>query len=320
MSALLALLIICCPNGMGVPGPGKRAADAPPPPAPVTCLATDGEHPRAISGRADGRVVLHDLAQATEVELGKLPGVVVGVVCGADGAVLALDDQGHLVLFPQGGEPRELGRHEPGALALAVSPDGETAATAGSDGWIRTWSVREGRELERWEAHEGPVAALAWGPERLWSAGWDRALRAWKVSSSGKGHAKGRWPAGPRELTALAVGPQGRRVLTACWDGSVQVWAVKGRKATPTALHERAYAEFVRTLALDAAGARGVAVAPAEKLLLLFDPAQPAAPLRTLTQVPEPSAAVFVPGEDALLVGTFDGHVERVNLTPGGAQ
>jgi cytochrome c len=314
-SFLLSLTILLCPNGLGLGGKVERAPDAPPPPAAVTALCVAPDAPLAFSGRADGRVWLHEVEQGTEKVVGTLAGAIEGVACAAGGVVVAIDDQGHLALLDlDGGAPRALGRHEPGALDVALSPDGALAATAGSDGEIRVWSLASGEETDRLEGHKAPVAALAWGPKRLWSASWDRTLRGWTVNERGRGKARGKWAAGRRELTSVAAHPSADRALTASWSGELRRWAAKGKKAEQQTRPDRPHQEAVHALAYDRTGQRAVAVASAEKQLRVFSTHAADSRAQVLTQEREPSVAVFVPGQDALLVGFYDGRVIRVAL------
>ena len=315
-----SILLVCSPNGLGLGGKVERRDDAPPPPAPVTCLTLAPDTPHAFSGRFDGRVFLHDTEMGTERELAQLEGAIEGVAVAAGGVVVAVDDRGTLVRVSLSGQASPLGRHEPGALDVALSPDGEVAATAGSDGEIRLWSLAKGEETDRLEGHEGPVAALAWGPERLWSAGWDRTVRGWKVSASGRGKKRGSWPAGERELSAIAAHPSADRALSASWTGLLRLWKGKGRKADQALRPARPFMEAINSLAFDRSGERAVAVASAEKTLRVFatDDHQTAATV--ITQLREPSCAVFFPDQDALLVGFYDGRVIRVPLPGKGAK
>jgi WD40 repeat protein len=73
--------------------------------------------------------------------------------------------------------------HEGLVLAVAVSPDGPTLASAGEDRMIRLWEVPTGRPLARWEAHDTRITALAFLPDgrTLVSGAADGMLKLWEL-------------------------------------------------------------------------------------------------------------------------------------------
>ena len=137
---------------------------------------------------------------------------------GAWGA--ALDDEGALWMVSGAGEAHVLGRFpdasavdataeggsdlgEPGALVevgadgavrrwphpegtvvdLAISPDGEWAATGGLDGVVRVWELNTGELSAVLEGHRERVAPLLWAtPDSLLSGSWDGTVRRWDLS------------------------------------------------------------------------------------------------------------------------------------------
>jgi WD40 repeat protein/beta-lactamase regulating signal transducer with metallopeptidase domain len=90
----------------------------------------------------------------------------------------------------KGEEIRRIARREPDhsgywkSYEMALSPDGETLATAGDAGTIGLWEVATGKRLAQWNAHERLATALAWSADSklLVSAGADTTVLVWDVA------------------------------------------------------------------------------------------------------------------------------------------
>jgi hypothetical protein len=76
--------------------------------------------------------------------------------------------------------------HQGYVHAVAVTPDGKLAASAGSDGVVRLWDLEARGERATFRGHKGRVTALAFTPDgkRLISAGQDAAAFVWAVPAS----------------------------------------------------------------------------------------------------------------------------------------
>ncbi len=128
--------------------------------------------------------------------------------------------------------------------ALAYSPDGSLLAAAASDGVVRIWDVRMGKETARLQGHSGRAWCLAWDHcgKMLASGGGELEqpgeIVLWEVATGRRllemaGHH------GP--VRGLTFHPDGR-LFSAGWDGTVKEWRPPGtsrRSTEPTALAAR---------------------------------------------------------------------------------
>jgi len=82
---------------------------------------------------------------------------------------------------PADNEVVALGRtyhgHDGPVLALAVSPDGRTALSGGTDMAVRLWDLEKGAQAHKFEGHVNEVSAVAFaGGDTAVSGGWDNTL------------------------------------------------------------------------------------------------------------------------------------------------
>jgi RNA polymerase sigma factor (sigma-70 family) len=118
-----------------------------------------------------------------------------------------------------GGQGKEIYR-------AAFAPDGKTLATVGANGLVVLRDAGSGKEVRRFEGHEGPVLAVAFSPDGslLLTGGEDRTVALWKVET-GKllkeldGHRTA--------VHSVAFAPDGKRAASGGdEDGDVLVWDV----------------------------------------------------------------------------------------------
>jgi len=116
--------------------------------------------------------------------------------------------------------------HEFTIWSLATTPTGQMIISGGQDATIRLWDFSSGKELHRFVGHEGPVYNMVIMPDgrHLVSvADKDLAVKIWDlhrrelVSSLAPNSA---------HVTAVAVSPDQRFIVTGGEDGFVRVWDV----------------------------------------------------------------------------------------------
>jgi WD40 repeat protein len=121
--------------------------------------------------------------------------------------------------------------------AVAVSPDGRTAASAGEDWAIKLWDLATGRVLHSLRAHTGMVCGLAFSPDGklLASGSYDGTIALWDVGSGTEiralhGHA--------RSFARIQFSPDGRSLAAGGEKGDVKLWDVAtGKEGSPLPGH-----------------------------------------------------------------------------------
>ena len=136
---------------------------------------------------------------------------------------------------------------------LVITPDGRfLAATANVLGRrIRLWNLETGRRRLAFWFHRGDIDALATTPDGcIVSGGQDGIVRLWDPVSrlpirAFKKHSN--W------VSAVAVSPDGSRVVSGSWDETVKVWDVRSGEEL---LMLRGHAARIRSLGITPDGRR----------------------------------------------------------------
>jgi RNA polymerase sigma factor (sigma-70 family) len=152
-------------------------------------------------------------------------------------------------------------RHGGPVGAVAISPDGKTAASGGGlgDPTVRLWDMATARELRAFTGHTGQITGVAFTRDgkQLLSCAQDATVRVWDVGTGAevrqlRGHDGG--------ATGLALAPDGKTVATASQDDTARLWDV----ATGAEVRSLAHAPGVLARV---AGVNGVAFSPDGKAL-----------------------------------------------------
>ena len=129
-----------------------------------------------------------------------------------------------------------LAGHEAGVRGVAFAPDDRLLASGGEDRTIKLWSVDSHQLAGTLMGHTDMVSAVAFARETLISASWDQKIRTWDVAAR---QLHGDLDTG-MSVVALAVAPDGNRLLTASPGQSLALWRsmvpeVRPAKATKAA-------------------------------------------------------------------------------------
>ncbi len=195
-------------------------------------------------------------------------------------------------------------KHQDFALAVALSPDGKTLASAGRDNQVYLWDRTTGQKLALLAGHKGQIWALAFSPDgqQLASASWDKTVKIWNVAarriqSTLIGHRD--------KVCGLAFSPDGKMIATGSWDKEIRMWDA----ATGTLLHViPAHSNWVWAVAFSHDG-KELASASEDKTIKLWD-SKTGAPLRTLAgHEASVYAVTFSPDDRWLGSGGNDGAV-----------
>ncbi|MGE0706405.1 MAG: WD40 repeat domain-containing serine/threonine-protein kinase [Planctomycetota bacterium] len=118
---------------------------------------------------------------------------------------------------------RRLRHTRPGehVTSLCFAPDGGSLVSTGTDGTATWWSL-EGRERGRLRHRSRVVAAAFLGAAEVMTVGMEEhLLRRWDLA---RAKATPEAPGHSSTVNALAVAPDGRRLLSVGWDGTLCVW------------------------------------------------------------------------------------------------
>ena len=240
---------------------------------PVRALAISPDGQTAVTGSFDSTAIRWSLTRnAAEQVLRFHADAVNAVVLLRDGRAATAGADGRIAIWTPGNAQPDavLEGHTAPIVALAVSPDGATLASASWDQTIRLWPLAGGA-ARLLEGHTQNVNGVAFAPDgrALVSVSYDQSVRIWPLSGgpptvvampsplnavaigsngeiaaggadgrvyflTGDGSRAGDVAAGPRPVISLAISPDGTLAAAASIGGSVAVIDRKTRELART--------------------------------------------------------------------------------------
>ena len=277
----------------------------------MRALAISADGQSAISGSFDSTAIRWSLTRnAAEQVLRFHADAVNAVAWLRDGRAATAGADGRIAIWTSGkAEPDAvLEGHTAPIVALAVSPDGATLASASWDHTVRLWPLAGGapRVLEEHTQNVNGVAFAADG-RALVSVSYDQSVRIWPLSGSQTPTVV----AMPTPLNSVAVGSDGEIAVGGA-DGKVYFLTAAGARAGEVAAGPRP----VISIAISPDGAQVAAASIGGAVAVIDRKARSLA--RTLVGPGLPVWSVaFLPDSRTLLTGGADNIIRRWNAATG---
>jgi len=278
---------------------------------PVRALAISSDGATAVSGSFDSTAIRWSLTRnAAEQVLRFHADAVNAVALLRDGRAATAGADGKIAIWTSGNVQPDtvLEGHTAPIVALALSPDGATLASASWDQTIRLWPLAGGapRVLE---GHTQNVNGVAFAPDgrTLVSVSYDQSVRIWPLS----GPSAPTVVAMPTPLNAVAIGSDGGIAVGGA-DGRLYFLNPAGVAAGEVAAGPRP----VISIAISPDGALAAAASIGGSVAVIDRKTRALA--RTLVGPGLPVWSVaFLPDSRTLLTGGADNIIRRWNAATG---
>jgi serine/threonine protein kinase len=143
--------------------------------------------------------------------------------------------------------------HENSVLSVAISPDGKTIASSGSNSTIKLWNLATGKEISSLNAYSRQVNTVVISPngKTLVSASDDSTIKVWNLATGKQirtltGHSD--------SVHALAISADSETLISGSDDNTIKIW-------------DLATGEQIRTLVGHIFWVRSVAISPDSVIL-----------------------------------------------------
>ncbi|MGB3204679.1 MAG: WD40 repeat domain-containing protein [Crinalium sp.] len=124
---------------------------------------------------------------------------------------------------------RTIEAHHNYVNGIAISPDGETIASASGDKTIKLWNLKTGELIRTLSGHSDWVKPVIFTPDSqtLASASGDKTIKLWNLKTSTlNGHSETVW--------SLAISPDGQILASGSYDDTIKLWNLKTRQLIRT--------------------------------------------------------------------------------------
>ena len=192
---------------------------------PVKGVAVSADGRRALTASFDYSVILWDLqAGAPLAHLYGHDAAVNDIAFLPGNRAISASDDGTLAIWDLAGERRtaRLTGHSGKVAAIATTPDGRRAASAGWDRTVRVWDLETGTQVQELAARDN-VNAVQFSPDgkKILAGNSDGSIQIWRAADGSQlavlnGH--------DFAVTALDLSADGRLAVSGSVDETVQLW------------------------------------------------------------------------------------------------